>query len=898
MAAPSSARISATELPLRTAACTITEILGQGPGGQVLRADYDRPNGRPAPVSWTRIDSVLSAQRGGTQAWLAGWEGLSDLRHPVLIPVHGGGVHDKLPVLVSDLAAGDPLNEVVAATGALSLRHSLELLLPVAGALQFVHGAEAGVPRKPLIHGDLRPSRIIVGADGSCRLAGLGLPGVDVPVGGARGGPTEAMDCTSAPEQLAGRFADHRADAFALGSLITWALLGRPPWVASTAEGRAQEIQRLFQPGSALEDSLGRSPRARDVLRSLLAVDPSVRPATMGEVWATLRTLQSTQPEDEPVARRIAMGRARNAGSNPAAIANLEATTPGTAVERFGPGTFGGRSPGRAGGPPSAARTAAVPSPEALAAQDEPTIPPSPGPAARSGGGAAASDDAVSGRGAPSIHRLPPVAPPPIAPLPPVPSALPPAPRPGPAAAPPKGVVAVPRPQVAPLPTASQLDLRAIPAGVTAPPSAPIPLAANPSRAAVPNVDAAGPPVPAPVSAAASPPQSSAPRPSVAIPPMVPNPSSVAIPNPPTPQAAPVPRRPAVATIGPLAGQPGPTAAAPWATSAATAAAGHAPPAPASPFGPIAGGGAPGIGASQIGLRPIQPPAALVAGGGSLAEPVSKDRIRAAKGRTPSRKRPASRAPLYVVLLLLFLALTSTLGWLLASPAIGVGDKPLRLGAVSEPASAETSPGARVPTKAEAPTPPPDLVPRDLPGPPPVEAPPLPERVPGSPPATPTEVAPATPARRPDPTPRAELPDTQSPRDPWAGGGASGSGRSAASESQTRTPTAEGTIVSSGTGRLSVEHKPLAKGRAGSSDLVAVRVPGVDDAQVLVHFGPSGGPFHTQPLKSKGGGRYEGWMRFDIDAGGELHYWVTAEHSGLAAAAAGSEGAPFKVPVR
>jgi len=91
---------------------------------------------------------------------------------------------------------------------------------------------------------------------------------------------------------------------------------------------------------------------------------------------------------------------------------------------------------------------------------------------------------------------------------------------------------------------------------------------------------------------------------------------------------------------------------------------------------------------------------------------------------------------------------------------------------------------------------------------------------------------------------------------------------------------------------LSIRHRPLKRGEAGSSDLVSVRLD-VPGATVLVHHGPPGGPYRELPLREKSGGRYEEWLNFPDQKGSTLTYWITATHPAAPrSASSGSAGAP------
>ncbi len=99
---------------------------------------------------------------------------------------------------------------------------------------------------------------------------------------------------------------------------------------------------------------------------------------------------------------------------------------------------------------------------------------------------------------------------------------------------------------------------------------------------------------------------------------------------------------------------------------------------------------------------------------------------------------------------------------------------------------------------------------------------------------------------------------------------------------------------------LAVEHRPVAAGDAGATDLVQVKIPGAPaDTRVTLHSGPAGGPFQQRAMRSRGSGRWEAWLNFDVPGGTAMEYWIVASHPAADAdSASGSRSAPHVVEVR
>ncbi|MFT3706949.1 MAG: protein kinase [Archangium sp.] len=155
-----------------------------------------------------------------------------------------------------------------------------------------------------LVHRDFKPDNVLIGTDGRARVTDFGLAqlaGSVSPATGAlrnahltRTGVAVGTPIYMAPEQLAGKPFDTRADVFAFCVTVFEALTGTRPWSVSTfdqlSDARASGID------TRLEKKLPRAIRA--VVRRGLALEPSDR---WPSIDACLRAL-----DPAPRRRRVA----------------------------------------------------------------------------------------------------------------------------------------------------------------------------------------------------------------------------------------------------------------------------------------------------------------------------------------------------------------------------------------------------------------------------------------------------------------------------------------------------------------------------------------------------------------------------------------------------------------
>jgi eukaryotic-like serine/threonine-protein kinase len=202
------------------------------------------------------------------------------IRHRHIIDIFSFGVlPDGRHYYVMELLEGETLDVLLARVGTLSPALAVELLRPVARALDAAHAAG-------IVHRDLKPENIFLSVDRDeevyPKLLDFGIAKLFTGAAASKvesGVPVGTPHYMS-PEQCRGRDVDQRTDIYSFGVVTFRAFTGRLPFEGEKAMGvmMAQVSAQPPRP-SAICPSL--PPSIDAPLLQMLAKDPAARPASI-----------------------------------------------------------------------------------------------------------------------------------------------------------------------------------------------------------------------------------------------------------------------------------------------------------------------------------------------------------------------------------------------------------------------------------------------------------------------------------------------------------------------------------------------------------------------------------------------------------------------------------------
>lgn len=285
----------------------VLELISSGGVGAVYLARQQQPNREVALKvlrhGWAGASAIRRFQLES--------EVLAHLRHPNIAQVYAAGTHPMPPTgqpvpffAMEYVPQGRRITEHADALE-LGLRNRLELILQVCDAVQHAH-------QKGVIHRDLKPGNILVGAEGRVKVIDFGVArvsGSDLAATTIHTGTGQIIGTLQymSPEQCAADTTqiDTRCDVYALGVVLYELITGRVPYdISNTTLQTAMRIvcEHMPDPPSRFNKRLRGNLDA--IISKAIRKDPTKRYPSVAALAQDIRWHLAGQPvEAKPLNR-------------------------------------------------------------------------------------------------------------------------------------------------------------------------------------------------------------------------------------------------------------------------------------------------------------------------------------------------------------------------------------------------------------------------------------------------------------------------------------------------------------------------------------------------------------------------------------------------------------------
>ena len=196
--------------------------------------------------------------------------------HPNIVGIYDYDEQNGTAYLVLEYIEGTTLQHALASQ--LPASEAERIVSAVASALDYAHARQ-------LIHRDVKPANVLIGADGRVVLSDFGIAKMldtATSLTAATIGTPEYMS----PEQIVGSPVDARSDIYSLGVMVYRIFAGNPPFQGGVMTLLHKHVNEPPPPMAAGKWPV--PPGVEQVVQRAMAKDPNDRYATAGELAADL----------------------------------------------------------------------------------------------------------------------------------------------------------------------------------------------------------------------------------------------------------------------------------------------------------------------------------------------------------------------------------------------------------------------------------------------------------------------------------------------------------------------------------------------------------------------------------------------------------------------------------
>lgn len=193
----------------------------------------------------------------------------ANLQHENIVNIIDFGQEQEVYFIAMEYVDGKSLKDLLNQVKFIPQEIALVITLEIAKGLGYAH-------QKGIVHRDMKPANILIGYDGSVKIADFGLAQAQDLTSVTVTGSIVGTPAYMSPEQAAGKRVDSRSDIFSLGVMVYEMLTGTKPFKGENYSAVIHEILTMAPPKPAEANPLV-SNDISAIIEKMLEKDPDQR---------------------------------------------------------------------------------------------------------------------------------------------------------------------------------------------------------------------------------------------------------------------------------------------------------------------------------------------------------------------------------------------------------------------------------------------------------------------------------------------------------------------------------------------------------------------------------------------------------------------------------------------
>ena len=243
------------------------------------------------PVAIKILPKRFTENREYVERFYKEGQAAGKLNHPNIVQAIDVGEAGGYHYFVMEYVEGKTISDDLVAGKVFAEDEALDIIIQVANALAHAHACS-------LIHRDVKPKNIMITANGTVKLADMGLARetTDIEAAQSEAGKAYGTPYYIAPEQIRGKIdIDGRADIYGLGATLYHMLTGRVPFMAEdSADVMRKHLREKLVPPDHINTLL--SAGVSEVIEIMMAKRKEDRYNNIEELLTDLEALRAGRP--------------------------------------------------------------------------------------------------------------------------------------------------------------------------------------------------------------------------------------------------------------------------------------------------------------------------------------------------------------------------------------------------------------------------------------------------------------------------------------------------------------------------------------------------------------------------------------------------------------------------